>query len=230
LADAFTVYIPDRRGRGLSGPHGDYSLAKETQDMRAIIEATGATNLFGLSSGAIVALQTALEEPMIGHLAIYEPPIGHDPRGWMPQYDKEVAEGRFGAALLTVAKNTDGPSPMTRLRFFLAPLLNLAIKADEKSVKGDDVPLKTLIATMHYDQQAVMESGALNERARQLKAQTLLLGGSKSPRYLKNALDALQAVLPNAARVEIAGVGHLAADNGERPLLVAAELRRFFLP
>src|SRR5438067_5501090 len=33
LADAFTVYVPDRRGRGLSGPHGDqYSIAKECED------------------------------------------------------------------------------------------------------------------------------------------------------------------------------------------------------
>src|SRR3982751_3826500 len=59
LANAFTVYVPDRRGRGLSGPAGDYSLAKESQDMRAVIKATGATNVFGLSSGAIVTLQTA---------------------------------------------------------------------------------------------------------------------------------------------------------------------------
>ena len=200
---------------------------KESQDMRAIVSA-GATNLFGLSSGAIVVLQTALDEPIIGNIALYEPPIGHDPRGWMPQYDKEVAEGKFGAALMTVAKNTGGPSPMTRLRFFLAPLLNVAIKADEKSVQGDDVPLKALIASMHYDQQAVMQSGALTEKAKQLKAQTLLLGGSKSPSDLKSPLDSLQAAIPHAARVEIEGVGHLAADNGERPLLVAAELRKFF--
>src|SRR6267154_1797860 len=57
LADKFTVYIVDRRGRGLSGPAGDYSLAKESQDMRAIIQATGTSNIFGLSAGAIVALQ-----------------------------------------------------------------------------------------------------------------------------------------------------------------------------
>jgi len=30
LSDTFTVYIPDRRGRGLSGKHGDnYCLARE---------------------------------------------------------------------------------------------------------------------------------------------------------------------------------------------------------
>src|SRR5689334_21729122 len=63
LASDFTVYIVDRRGRGLSGPHGDYSLAKESQDIRAVIKATGSTNIFGLSAGGIVALQTVLDEP-----------------------------------------------------------------------------------------------------------------------------------------------------------------------
>src|SRR4051794_38213930 len=39
LADAFTVYVPDRRGRGLSGPYrtGD-ELGQELQDVAAILE------------------------------------------------------------------------------------------------------------------------------------------------------------------------------------------------
>src|SRR4051812_9579801 len=61
LADTFRVYVPDRRGRGLSGPHGDdYGLARECEDIQALVEQTGAQNIFGLSSGAIVALQSAL--------------------------------------------------------------------------------------------------------------------------------------------------------------------------
>src|SRR3954454_7843791 len=71
LADTFTIYIPDRRGRGLSGPAGDYSLAKESQDICAMIQATGATNLFGLSSGAIVVLQAAVDGPALRNVALY---------------------------------------------------------------------------------------------------------------------------------------------------------------
>lgn len=54
LANEFTVYVPDRRGRGLSDPHGcNYSLWAEAKDMQAIIQKTKARNIFGLSSGAI---------------------------------------------------------------------------------------------------------------------------------------------------------------------------------
>src|SRR5712691_12515722 len=50
LADAFTVYVPDRRGRGLSGPYGkDYGLQKEVEDMDALLTKTGAHNVFGVS-------------------------------------------------------------------------------------------------------------------------------------------------------------------------------------
>ncbi len=50
LADTYTVYIPDRRGRGLSGPAGkDYSIDKECEDLGALLKKTGARFMFGHS-------------------------------------------------------------------------------------------------------------------------------------------------------------------------------------
>jgi hypothetical protein len=45
---------------------------------------------------------------------------------------------------------------------------------------------------------------------------------------LRHAVEALSKVLPNAKRVDLPAVGHLAADNGGKPELVAKELRGFF--
>jgi hypothetical protein len=67
----------------------------------------------------------------------------------------------------------------------------------------------------------------LVEQAKILHARTLLLGGSKSPAYLKGVLNGLQKALPQATRIELKGVGHLAADNGGKPERVAAELKKF---
>jgi len=62
LSDVFTVYIPDRRGRGLSGPFGDnYNLQREVEDLDALLKKTGAHYLFGPSSGGIIVLETALK-------------------------------------------------------------------------------------------------------------------------------------------------------------------------
>ena len=62
LSGQFTIYVPDRRGRGFSGPFGDnYSVIKECEDVAALVEKTGTQNIFGLSSGAIIALRASLK-------------------------------------------------------------------------------------------------------------------------------------------------------------------------
>ncbi len=77
LATTFQVYVPDRRGRGASGPAGgDHGLRTEIEDLAGLLDETGAANVFGLSSGAVVALSAALELATIRRLALYEPPLG----------------------------------------------------------------------------------------------------------------------------------------------------------
>jgi len=74
LAPSFTVYIPDRRGHGLSGPEGGgYDMHKACQDLIAVLERTGAGYVFGHSAGGLIALEAALRGP-ITKLALYEPP------------------------------------------------------------------------------------------------------------------------------------------------------------
>jgi len=137
--------------------------------------------------------------------------------------------GRLAAAFVTIAKGT-GDSTLIGLvpRLLLVPLMTLALEEDAKKVADGDVALKDLIPTMHHDARLVIESEGSLDRFRDLKAEVLLMGGAKSARYLHTALDRLGAVLPRAERVELAGVGHLAADNGGQPPRVAAELKRFF--
>jgi hypothetical protein len=110
----------------------------------------------------------------------------------------------------------------------LVPLFHVAIRADAKDVKDGHVPLKDLIPTMHFDVQLVADTERALETFGVVHADVLLLGGAKSAPYLRRALDALGRVLPNAKRIELPGVGHLAADNGGKPELVATQLQGFF--
>lgn len=234
LADTFTVYVPDRRGRGLSGAHGaGYCLARECEDIQALVEHSGAQNIFGLSSGAIVTLQSALCLPQALHrVAVYEPPFpvgGFSPTAWVPRFDAELAQGDLAAAMVTVIKGTGDSSFLTRLpRFALVPFLRFALSADARETLEDAVPIRDLIPTMHFDPQLVREMEGKLEQFRALQAEVLLLGGDQSQRYLKAALDALDTILPNVRRVEFKGVGHLAAHNEGQPQRVAQELRHFF--
>src|SRR3954471_23955712 len=60
LSDEFTVFVPDRRGRGASGPFGDpYGLQQEIEDLGVLLRKTGARHVFGLSVGGLIALGAA---------------------------------------------------------------------------------------------------------------------------------------------------------------------------
>jgi pimeloyl-ACP methyl ester carboxylesterase len=234
LSDAFTVYVPDRRGRGRSGPPGEgYGLASESADVDALLRKTGARRLFGLSSGAVIALQAALTIPGIDRLAVYEPPLvteRSDPTAWTPRYQRHLDRGELAAAMVAALKGTGDVSLLTRVpSFVLVPLLALAIRADAKRERGpDDVPIRALIPTIRFDVMLVREAAGMLASFGAIRSDVLLLGGNRSAPALRPALDALAALLPAARRVELDGIGHLAADNQGRPLEVARHLRSFF--
>lgn len=76
LSKAFTVYNYDRRGRGDSGDTETYSVQSEVEDIEALIDsAGGSAYIYGHSSGAILAMETALKIPSkIKKIYIYDPP------------------------------------------------------------------------------------------------------------------------------------------------------------
>lgn len=137
LADSFTVYLPDRRGRGRSGPPGDgYGLDAEAEDIGALARATGARFVFGLSSGAVAALHAALLVPEITRAALYEPPVsvnGSTPLGWVPRYEREIAAGQLASAAVTAAQGTQMTPPILRIlpRFVVAGPLNAAVRLSD---------------------------------------------------------------------------------------------------
>src|SRR5215813_15406322 len=77
LAERFTAFNYDRRGRGPSGDTPPYAVAREIEDIDAVVEAAGgAAFLYGSSSGAALALEAAHQVPpgRITKLALWEPP------------------------------------------------------------------------------------------------------------------------------------------------------------
>jgi len=66
------------------------------------------------------------------------------------------------------------------------------------------------------------------EGLRRVTAKVLLLGGGKSPSYLKSALDTLEEILPIVRRIEFPRLGHSGPDNSGKPELIDQELRNFF--
>ena len=241
LSKVFTVYVPDRRGRGLSNlPYSkNYSVQKDIEDVDALLAQTDAHLVFGLSSGAIISLQAALTLPAIHKVAIFEPPLFVDsaPMAALSRLEKEIAQGKVAAALITGMKAGKMGPPIFNVipGVLLEPLVNMILRQEEKKGSGAYLPMRALAPALQYDFRIVAEMSGTLERFKALNTEVLLLGGSKSPAYLKAALDSLEKNLPRVTRIEFPGLDHGAAWNydkqrnpGGQPEPVAQALLRFF--
>lgn len=231
LADQFQVFVPDRRGRGPSGPHGTGSVVRcEVEDLQAVITATGARLVFGHSSGALIALRTALLTAAVQRVALYEPPLsvrGSTPAAWVPRFHREIAGGRHAAAAVTALKGARIDPRLARLpRWLLTPVAAAGLRG--RHLPDGDVPAADLVPTMRFDVQIAREMADTAAEYASLPARVLLLGGTRSPQYLGTALGELAAVLPRGQVVTLAGLGHSGPQNDGRPPVVARALRDFF--
>ena len=219
FAENFTVYNYDRRGRGDSGDIRPYAVAREVEDLEAVIDAAGGRAcVYGISSGAVLAVDAARRLPdKITKLAIYEPPcVVDDSRApWRPDYldqvTRLVASGRRGAAVkLWMRQAAALPAPLIALTRVLPAWARLCAAAE----------------TIVQDGQVMAGTGAgcplPGERFR-VEVPTLVIDGAKSPHWLHQSADAFGALLPNARRQTLAGQTHFV-----KPAAIAPALTRFF--
>lgn len=221
------VVLPDRRGRGASpcafAPEA-YDAQREVEDLDAVLTATNASMVFGLSSGAIVALETALALPgRLSTVVLYEPPLLLDglehlaPK--LAKFQDEMSSGRVAAGMVTAMRlGQFAPWWISGLpRPLLEALTWLALHVDSGSRYP---PLRDLALSTRFDFALVFASSATGvERFKgigETGTKIMLLGGSRSPAYLRKSLDALSRVLPSATKREIPNAGHGASWNADR--------------
>jgi hypothetical protein len=80
-------------------------MATEIEDLQAIVAASGARSVFGVSISGLIALRTALVTPAIRQVAAYEPALLLDRSGrytsWTGRFDQELGRGQLAEALIT---------------------------------------------------------------------------------------------------------------------------------
>lgn len=233
LSDAFTVYIPDRRGRGMSGPVGNnYSIEREDEDLDALLKRTGAHLVFGAADGALFALHAALSLPAIHKVVTYEPVIFFDQPGLdqfriaIKHFDQNISKGDVPLATVTLTKDE-----VEAARFLpdalLVPFVKLIFWLDNKKASDDYVPYSKLISPLREELLVVAQTEGTLESYKGVTADVLLLMGSKSYRFIMETSKALEKVLPHARLVELQGLNHDAAQDYGKPERLIPEIRRF---
>lgn len=237
LSAQFSVVVPDRRGRGMSDkPFTDaHTYQRDIEDVQAVLDATHAHFLFGLSSGALIAVESARQLPSVGAVALYEPPFQlHGlPTGQIERLSREVDAGRPDAAFATLMRIVKlAPAPFLALpRPVMAAIFRRVIRHQTKAPSADYPPLTELIPSTRYDLRVLTGIADRIDDYRALDTDVLLLGGTKSPRHLRDGLTALEGILPRNRRVSLSGMDHTGpwnVDQHGQPSRVAHELATFF--
>ena len=241
LADAFTLYLPDRRGRGLSGPHRpDHGIRTEVEDLRAVVTGSGAEKVFGVSIGALIALEAARTQPAIRQVAAYEPALLMDATrytGWVRRFDREMAKGKVAAAEITSLYGLDLAPPVFKLmgHRLAEALTNRSLVSEDAKATSDTVTMRQLAPTLRWEGLLLAETAGTIGTFAEVSADVLLLGGDmKRPAFIKPAFDALARTLPHNRRVRFPGLDHGGSSdvgptnrNG-KPEVVAPAIRSFF--
>lgn len=220
----FTVYLMDRRGRGLSGPQGEnYSLEKELDDALAIVQHENIQFIFGHSFGGMVAAHLALRHSFL-KIALYEPGIFGNlsfPVDWIPEFEQQLARREMTRAMLTFTKGLEMAGPLENIPgFLLRPLFWLI-----GTVKGRK-ETNQLLRQLPGELRILRQPKDIAPFAA-LQAPVLLLTGTESPAYFDAPMKNLAETLPHAELVKMEKVGHNAPDE-EDPDATGAALLRFF--
>lgn len=215
LAGRLTVYNYDRRGRGDSGDAPTYAVAREIEDLAAMVEVAGRSPLvYGSSSGAALVLEAAASGVPMAKLALWEPPyfVGEDaarpPANTAQTYREFVAAGRRGDAV----------------EFFMSKVVGLPPEFLAQARQAPWWPSQEALAhTLAYDAEIMGDYSLPAERAKRVTAPTLVLSGSVSFPWINQSAKALAGMLPRGEHRVLEGQTH---DVG--PEVLAPVLLEFF--
>ena len=213
LAANFTVTIYDRRGRGESGDVKPYALEREVEDLNALIDAAGGSAyVYGISSGACLALESAIRlGRKISKLAMYEPPYdsSDDGRQAWKDYRTQLA--------ILLSEDRRGDAVVLFMQFVGTP------NAQIEGMRHAPVwPMFEAVApTLVYDAAAVgLDRQAPVEQAARIAVPALVMNGQLGYPFMLATAKALAKAIPHARLLTLQGQRHDVDSKVLAPLLV----------
>jgi pimeloyl-ACP methyl ester carboxylesterase len=214
LSSDFTVFNYDRRGRGDSGDTPPYAIEREVEDLAAVIGAAGGeANVWGSSSGAVLAMIAAEQGAPLTRLAMWEPPFipegyPRPPEDQVEQYERMVAEGRRGDAVEFFMSKVVGMPPE-----FVEGARQQPFWADTEA----------LAHTLAYDARIMEDYRVPVERAAAITTPTVVIAGGADMPFMRETARQLADALPNGEARFLEGQGH-----DVDPKVLAPVLKEFF--
>ena len=211
LSKNFTVFTYDRRARGNSGNIKPYSVEREIEDINALINlAGGSAHLFGISSGAILSLLAVTSGLNIQKLALLEPPYVGNKHGRRSENAEEqlrqmIAEGKKGAAATFYLRKVIGVPAIVPF------ILRLTPNWPKMKANANSLP---------YDAAVCGDFNIPTEQTVLVTIPTIVIDSEKSPKVLRDAVQAVAEAIPNGQRRTLKGTIHGVPPKVLVPVLV----------
>lgn len=221
LAEKHTIYLVDRRGRGLSTSAPDdaadvtYDVATEAADVRAVLAEAGPdAALLGHSYGALISATAVAAGAEVSALALYEPPLP-----LAEPVDRGEVLGRLRKALAA----NDGDRALS---IVLQDLVRVN-ETEYTAIRHSPMWTSMAVVTPTFERELRGLDGHHDKLGplTTIRTRTLFLRGTESGRRHIDGRDFLAKHLPDLATAEFPGHGHYAhvAD----PAAVAAAVSSF---
>jgi pimeloyl-ACP methyl ester carboxylesterase len=201
LAERFTVYAMDRRGRVPSGDAKEYSIANEADDIASVVEAIGGPIVvLAHSYGARASLEALDRLKTVSHLILYEPPIRIAPQA--PESD-------------TVVANLERAWQANDREQLVTIFLRDQIRAPEEGIAMMRTSPMWAVAlqispTLPRETRVVNTNQISVERLNRWKTPTTVLLGSETAGLLRDAAFFVRDSIPGCRLVVLEGQGHSA--------------------
>ena len=199
LAEHFTVYAMDRRGRAPSGDAKQHSIAIEAGDIARVVDAIGGpVTVLSHSFGALASLDALDRLKNVSHLILYEPPVTN--------------EGARSDSDAVLAKLDRALAADDREQIVMTFLVEQVRAPADRAVMMKASPIWPIVLeiapTLPRESRAVNTYRVSNERLANWKTPTTVLLGSVTIGLLRDAAIFLRDRIPGCRMVILEGQGH----------------------
>jgi len=195
LAEHFTVYVMDRRGREPSGDAKEYSIENEADDIAAVVELIGSTAILAHSYGALATLYALDRLKNVSKLLLYEPPVAlkRVESDAVSNMEQALAANDREKIVIGFLRDQIGAPPERLEMMRSSPIWPVILQ---------------IAPTLPRESRAVNGGGLPGERLANCKIPATVLLGSETPGMLREAAYFVCDAIPGCQLVVLEGQGH----------------------
>ena len=196
LAQHFTVYAMDRRGRAPSGDAKEYSISNEADDIAAVVEAIGGPVIvLAHSYGALATLEALDRLKTVSHLILYEPPVTLKPveTDAVANMERALEAGDRAEIVTAFLRDQIRVSPDRIAMMQSSPMWPIVLE---------------IAPTLPRESRTVNTHSHSRDRLANWKTPTTVLLGSETVGLLRDAAFYVRDAIPGCRMVVLEGQGH----------------------